>query len=354
MDVSKSKYCGPIGCDEQKREERKRRVLMSAAEDLFGSSDEESGEETVKGDEVKEGAAVMTEERGATTQEEEEAAAVVVSQRVDEDEVAAEVQRELTQTAQGEPIDIEAADLPAPDPRAEVYLLRLPATVPVVSTPFDAQLFSATAADSAEAIRWRYAADGHTRESNARLVRWSNGTTQLMVGSTAYDVFEHDAHAEHQHIFARFRGVVQGQGIVRARLVVQPHTARTAASAAAQLAAQSSSLTASAASSGLGMKRKVRLVDDGQEDPERALERLRRMEIERGRAEASAEARRRRREASLGGSLDPEMLEDGDAGAAALGAGGVGDTRGMLNEAEEREAEQRILQAKQPHKRTKH
>eukprot|EP00887_Chlorella_sp_A99_P005619 scaffold1.g5619.t1 len=68
----------------------------------------------------------------------------------------------------------------------------------------------------ANRIRWRYAPAGPggapTRQSNARFVRWSDGSLQLLVGDEALDVREIDVAGDHNYVYARVPGLLQARG----------------------------------------------------------------------------------------------------------------------------------------------
>ena len=64
-------------------------------------------------------------------------------------------------------------------------------------------------------IRWRHAPgpDGEQRrQSNARFVRWSDGSLQLMVGEEVLDVKEIDLRGDHNYLYARWPGLLQVGG----------------------------------------------------------------------------------------------------------------------------------------------
>lgn len=133
--------------------------------------------------------------------------------------------RPLTKT--GAPIDFSAPLLPVPPPTGDTYLLR-EALIGVEPRPFDPETFEAEEeiftddkgftkikpADRTK-IRWRYVqrktADGRDEivpESNARFVRWSDGSLQLLLGDEVFDVDTADMSAQHAYMVA-YSGVVQ-------------------------------------------------------------------------------------------------------------------------------------------------
>ena len=76
-------------------------------------------------------------------------------------------------------------------------------------------------------LRWRYGRDSRgeeTRESNARFVRWSDGSLQLQIGSEVLDVASQDISREQSHLFVRHpgAGIVQAQAQLERKLVFRP------------------------------------------------------------------------------------------------------------------------------------
>ncbi|RCV09142.1 hypothetical protein SETIT_2G002800v2 [Setaria italica] len=65
-------------------------------------------------------------------------------------------------------------------------------------------------------VRWRTVRnpDGTTSyESNARFVKWKDGSMQLLIGNEVLDISVHDAHHDQSHLFLRNgKGILQSQG----------------------------------------------------------------------------------------------------------------------------------------------
>jgi RNA polymerase-associated protein LEO1 len=103
-------------------------------------------------------------------------------------------------------VEAEPCDVP---PQDSLRLVKLPNILGVEPRPFDPDTFGAGAQVEIDArgfkrvrlrdqncIRWRWAADeatgGQVQESNARFVRWSDGSLQLLLGDEVLDVKEID------------------------------------------------------------------------------------------------------------------------------------------------------------------
>lgn len=77
----------------------------------------------------------------------------------------------------------------------------------------------------ANTIRWRWSTGPDAtlvRESNARLVQWSDGSTTLMVGDEIMNVKEIDVSGDHSFLFARHSNLIQGEGRLDRKLVFRP------------------------------------------------------------------------------------------------------------------------------------
>lgn len=76
-------------------------------------------------------------------------------------------------------------------------------------------------------IRWRkYINDkGETvQDSNARFIRWSDGSLSLHLGSEIFDVYKQPLQNDHNHLFIRQGTGLQGQAVFRTKLTFRPHS----------------------------------------------------------------------------------------------------------------------------------
>ncbi|XP_044470372.1 protein LEO1 homolog [Mangifera indica] len=82
-------------------------------------------------------------------------------------------------------------------------------------------------------VRWREVQneDGtFTRESNARFIRWSDGSLQLQIGDEYFDVTEQDIQNENNHLFLRHdeQRIMESQGQIQKKLLVRPSSLSSA------------------------------------------------------------------------------------------------------------------------------
>lgn len=136
----------------------------------------------------------------------------------------------------GPPIDISVPLLPIP-PKESLHLLRLTNIVGIEPRPFDAETFTSeeqTYIDEkgnqrvvlrdTNVIRWRVRRDGsgqEVMESNARFVRWPDGTQQLLLGDEVLDVAQQDISSNHFYLASAHK-VCQLQAHLSSRLALKP------------------------------------------------------------------------------------------------------------------------------------
>ncbi len=170
-------------------------------------------------------------------------------------------------------------------------------------------------------LRWRYGRNAlgeETVESNARFVRWSDGSLQLQIGGETLDVASQDVAREQSHLFVRHpgAGIIQAQAHLRSKLVFRPSS----------LQSKSHKLLTAAIDKRhqkvVKVKKVVTSVDPDAEKTERE-------KAEQGRAKdretlARKQAGSDRRyglDARRGGLLSRDFLEGGDDGALSARAG---------------------------------
>ncbi|XP_030883989.1 RNA polymerase-associated protein LEO1-like isoform X1 [Leptonychotes weddellii] len=125
----------------------------------------------------------------------------------------------------------------------ELYFVKLPKFLSIEPKPFDPQYYE----DEFEGekvldeedrtrlrlkventIRWRKRRDeggNEIKESNARVVKWSDGSLSLHLGSEVFDVYKAPMQGNHSHLFVREDTGLRGQAVFKSKLTFsRPHS----------------------------------------------------------------------------------------------------------------------------------
>lgn len=310
------------GAEEQEESAKPGPAKDAAAtlKDLFGSDaeeEEEEGEEREeeeerrrrrrkkKRDRSQEGQPPRTEERDPEEAEAEQEPLGSATRSDDGGEVRIADQR------------IENLLLPRPPPDAKLFYVKLPNILGVEHEAFDRYTFEADDEDRViegpegqkmkplppeTIMRWRVVTDehGHERhESNARFVRWSNGTVQLFLGGDeeVLDVDIQDIKKENYQIFASQPGSIQAHGTLDCKLFFTPSTIHSKSH---------QKLTMHLVKQSQQKARKVKLVSISKTDPE--VEKRNKEEAEQDRIRQN----QRKKEKGKAYGLTPDMLEEAE------------------------------------------
>ncbi|CAB4012071.1 RNA polymerase-associated LEO1, partial, partial [Paramuricea clavata] len=193
--------------------------------DLFGEdvSSEEDEDEVEKGQET------------TTTQEKETAAESFQHHDLGSDEEQEEEQPEETQIN----VEIPYCKFSL---GSEMAFVKLPNFLSVETKPFDLTTYEDEFEEDEvmddegrsrlklrveNTIRWRNAKDDEgndIKESNARVVRWSDGTMSLLLGAEVFDIHKTKIDGEHNHLFVQQGTGLQAQAIFREKLTFRPHS----------------------------------------------------------------------------------------------------------------------------------
>lgn len=124
----------------------------------------------------------------------------------------------------------------------EVHFVKLPNFLSVECRPFDAETYEDEIEDEdsldeegrarlklkvENTIRWRIGFDDEgkaIRESNARMVKWSDGSMSLYLGNEIFDVSKQPLQGDFNHLFIRQGTGLQGQAVFRTKLSFRPHS----------------------------------------------------------------------------------------------------------------------------------
>ncbi|XP_010894242.2 RNA polymerase-associated protein LEO1 isoform X1 [Esox lucius] len=295
----------------------------------------------------------------------------------------------------GQPLDQEEGmdreqpeEEPVPETRIEVeipkvntdlgsdlYFVKLPNFLSVEPRPFDPQYYEDEFEDEEmldeegrtrlklkveNTIRWRAKKDeegNETRESNARIVKWSDGSMSLHLGNEVFDVYKAPLQGDHNHLFIRQGTGLQGQAVFKTKLTFRPHSTDSATHRKMTLSlADRCSKT-----------QKIRILPMAGRDPESQRNEMIKKEEERLRASIRREGQQRRmrekqhQRGLSAGYLEPDRYDDDEEGDEAVslaaikskykGGSGLREERARIyssdsDEGSDDDKAQRLLKAK--------
>eukprot|EP00026_Physarum_polycephalum_P008496 Phypoly_transcript_08584.p1 GENE.Phypoly_transcript_08584~~Phypoly_transcript_08584.p1 ORF type:complete len:485 (+),score=154.58 Phypoly_transcript_08584:54-1457(+) len=181
-------------------------------------------------------AATLEDIFGADDDDEEPEPEQQIQEDIPEDDLD-EVQYRPQLQAIGSPLRLVTNPLPTPPEDTLVVRVKLPNIIGIQSKPYTPQsleeeLNSYEDEDDEgrkkkhgvpeSQIRWRHVEGTDVKESNARIVRWSDGSMHLMLGNELLDMTMHDLHAEHLYLYARQPGFLHSQGRLNKKVVIRP------------------------------------------------------------------------------------------------------------------------------------
>ncbi|CAK9233125.1 unnamed protein product [Sphagnum troendelagicum] len=238
---------GSEGEEEQQQDEPREGVEGSEAHDVFGESDKEGESEEVEERHRHEEGSRDSSEQDRSEEEREE---VGVQPRdiVGDDEAGdtgydSEDDRRVEQKPEkpmGPPLHLEVPLQCPPGRPDQLNVVRLSNIMDIDVKPFDPNTYVAEEMFVTDdvtgrkqrlrlegnVVRWRasYNDDGTTSyESNARFVKWSDGTMQLLLGSEVLDLSVQDAHQDQSHLFLRHpKSILQSQGQLLRKMKFMP------------------------------------------------------------------------------------------------------------------------------------
>lgn len=215
------------------------------ADALFGDADDISSDEGEKSDD---GEKSKKRERSESPQRGSGRDSDSDRRRSSDDE-------DNVQRGTPEPVEKEPEPEPIPETRIDVeiprivselgkdiHFVKLPNFLSVETRPFDGDTYEDEIDEEetldeegrqriklkvSNTIRWREFIDemGHPkRESNARIVKWSDGSMSLHLGSEIFDVYKQPLQGDHNHLFIRQGTGLQGQAVFRTKLTFRPHS----------------------------------------------------------------------------------------------------------------------------------
>jgi len=138
-------------------------------------------------------------------------------------------------------IDVEIPKISA-DLGKDIHFVKLPNFLSVDTRPFDKETYEDEIDEEetldeegrqriklkvSNTIRWREYMDDNgemIKESNARMVKWSDGSMSLHLGNEIFDVYKQPLQGDHNHLFIRQGTGLQGQAVFRTKLTYRPHS----------------------------------------------------------------------------------------------------------------------------------
>lgn len=253
-------------------------------------------------------------------------------------------EEEEPEEKRAEPEQGEEEEVPVPETRIdveiprimtnlgnEVHFVKLPNFLSVDTRPYDPQWYEDEVDEDEvldeegrarlklkveNTVRWRYVYDkmgNPVRQSNARIIKWSDGSMSLHLGSEIFDVHKQSLmQGDHNHLFIRQGTGLQGQAVFRTKLSFRPHSTDsfTHRKMTLSLAGRSQKT------------QKIRVLPQVGQDPEAHRSEMIKKEEDRLRASIRRESKQRRlREKSHSRGLSAAYLEaDEDDAAISLSA----------------------------------
>jgi len=138
------------------------------------------------------------------------------------------------------PIELQHIDT-EPLPPSRVMKLKLLNILGIQPKPFDRDMFEADEGlDNPETskskfniesvIRWRWTLDDNgrpTKESNTRLVRWSDGSAHLFIGSEVLEIKEQDLNSDQFYVYSQQDKFIECERKINSKLSIIPTNIRS-------------------------------------------------------------------------------------------------------------------------------
>ena len=196
--------------------------------ELFGSDSEEEGEDLASHVAVLGSATVADTESAAAADYDDVDGNLFGSDDDDEDDAG------ITAPAANSaaPVHYSLPTLPRPAADAKLFLVRVPNILQLQPRPFDPDTFEEEDLGDGEevskvraenVIRWRESRDSGERQSNARVVTWSDGSMTLHVGSEVLLAQAVAIPEGSTHLYTRHTGSnLECHGVLKQRIALAP------------------------------------------------------------------------------------------------------------------------------------
>eukprot|EP01080_Neovahlkampfia_damariscottae_P005753 gene5753-9574_t len=190
---------------------------MSKVEGEFNYVDEEEDEaplrETQPGDDFSDDEEKKQEEEELNDEDIKE----IFGSDSDEDETE--------ETLFGDVKKIKVPKFDKPQKNTKLIFFKLPSTLSIQKKQFTPENLKEEIGKTKNVIRWRRR-EGHPDESNARIIHWDDGSIQLKVGETYFDISEQTMSKNHLYISSD--DVLVQQGEINDKWVLKPHSLKDA------------------------------------------------------------------------------------------------------------------------------
>lgn len=227
--------------DSDSEEEIKTTQEPTQANELFGDADDISDS-----DEDAEGKKGKDKQAGSDAEKNWPSDSGSDRRKGSDDERSPRYSEEREKTPEIEPIPETRIDVDIPriatDLGKDMHFVKLPNFLSVETRPFDAETYEDEIDEEetldeegrqrlklkvGNTIRWRNEIDetgNAVHESNARFVKWSDGSMSLHLGNEIFDVYKQPLQGDHNHLFIRQGTGLQGQAVFRTKLTFRPHS----------------------------------------------------------------------------------------------------------------------------------
>lgn len=206
--------------------------------DVFGESDEEEQDEYANRNDLEQQSnrSPMEDEEGYENNLRPEDIVQDEGHQYESDD---NMEQKLKEKPVGPPLELEIALRRAPGQSEKMNMIKVSNIMGVDPKPFDPKTYveeNMFVTDESGAkkpirlenniVRWRRVRkpDGTvSQESNARFVKWSDGSMQLLIGSEVLDISVQEAQHDQAHLFMRHgKGILQSQGRLLRKMRFMP------------------------------------------------------------------------------------------------------------------------------------
>ncbi|XP_031258914.1 protein LEO1 homolog isoform X1 [Pistacia vera] len=216
-------------------------ILHSAAEirDVFGDSDDEDVPKYAVRNDIDQDSNRSPMEDEGSYEKSLRPEDMVPDEDMQYESEEEQVEPKPKEKPLGPPLELEIPLRPPPADPTKMNMIKVSNIMGIDSKPFDPKTYveeDTFVTDESGSkkrirlenniVRWRAVnkPDGSTSyESNARFVRWSDGSLQLLIGNEVLDISVQDAQHDHAHLFLRHgKGVLQSQGRILKKMRFMP------------------------------------------------------------------------------------------------------------------------------------